>query len=49
MLIMKTLKGKQNEVSERIKKLHSYDTPLIESIAIEKMDGKYLSWLKGCL
>lgn len=49
LLIMKTIKEKHDPVSDAIKELHSYGIPLIESVEIEKMDSRYLEWLKGCL
>ncbi len=44
---IKTKKGKFNEVSREIKKVHSYKTPCILSFAVKHKDSKYHAWLQG--
>ena len=45
LLMIKTLEEKFDELSEFIRKNHSYDVPEIVAIESEKLSGDYLKWL----
>ena len=49
LLLMKTSRKKIDELSELVKKLHSYEVP--EFIAMPIVDGSpdYLAWLEECV
>ncbi|NOZ80165.1 MAG: divalent-cation tolerance protein CutA [DPANN group archaeon] len=49
MLILKSISAQYDRIAAAIKRLHSYTTPLIESVRIEEMDRTYRSWLESCL
>lgn len=44
-MILKTLKSKSSQVMQRIKQLHSYDTPCIVQWDITEGDADYLRWI----
>lgn len=45
-LFIKTRKENFKKVQEEIKKIHSYETPAIFSIAVQDVDEAYKNWLK---
>jgi len=45
-LLIKTRKENFKRVQEEIKKVHSYETPAIFSIAVQDVDESYKNWLK---
>ena len=45
-LLIKTRKENFNKVQEEIKKVHSYETPAIFSIAVQDVDKLYKQWLQ---
>lgn len=49
LMIIKTRKSHFNALKDRIKSLHSYDTPEIIAVKIEDGDEAYLAWLSGAL
>ena len=46
LMIIKTTGERYPEVERRIKELHSYSTPEIVAIAIERGSLQYLEWLR---
>lgn len=48
-MISKTLKKNFGKIKNKIKKMHSYKTPSIVSLAIENGDEKYLQWIEESL
>lgn len=44
-LILKTDESQAEAVSEKIKELHSYDTPCIARIEVAKINQEYERWL----
>ncbi len=46
VLIVKTFEKNFKKIEKLVKKLHSYTTPCIFSIPIEKVNKNYLNWLK---
>jgi periplasmic divalent cation tolerance protein len=47
LLLIKTLEEKFDELSEFIKKRHTYDVPEIVAIPAERVSEDYLTWVKG--
>ena len=48
LLIIKSVKEREKEVYDLIRKLHSYDVPEILTIPIQNGDESYLNWLQSC-
>ena len=46
IIIAKTLKEKYDAIEKEVALLHSYDCPCITALKIEKINKKYLDWLK---
>jgi periplasmic divalent cation tolerance protein len=44
-MIVKTRASLAEAVAERVREMHSYDTPAILVIPIESVDSDYLAWL----
>jgi periplasmic divalent cation tolerance protein len=44
-MIVKTRASLAEAVAERVREMHSYDTPAILVIPIESVDSDYLTWL----
>ncbi len=49
LLLIKTLAGKFDELSDFISEYHSYEVPEIAAIDAERVSGPYLAWLMGVL
>jgi periplasmic divalent cation tolerance protein len=49
ILMIKTHKSKFSELKERIKELHTYETPEIISINIQDASKEYIQWIDECL
>ncbi|MFH1536960.1 MAG: divalent-cation tolerance protein CutA [Patescibacteria group bacterium] len=49
ILILKTKNQNYSKIKTEIKKLHSYDTPIIAKIKIEDVNKDYLKWLENTL
>ncbi|MCL5264821.1 MAG: divalent-cation tolerance protein CutA [Chloroflexi bacterium] len=47
VLIAKTVPGNFEAVAEAVLKLHSYQVPCIISIPVDKVESRYLRWLRG--
>jgi len=47
LLIVKTTAARYEQVEQRVKELHSYSTPEVIAIRIERGSEQYLSWLQG--
>lgn len=47
LLIVKTTAARYEQVEERVKELHTYSTPEVIAIRIERGSEQYLSWLQG--
>ena len=45
VMIVKTRASLAEAVAERVREMHSYDTPAILVIPIESVDSGYLAWL----
>ncbi len=48
-LFIKTKDDNFAKIKREVKKIHSYTTPCIISIKVNKADRKYLKWLNDCL
>ena len=49
MMLIKTLKSKEKDVYNFIKKEHNYDIPELSTLNLSKIDNSFLSWLEGVL
>ena len=49
LLILKTRVDRFQQVSSAIRELHTYDVPEVLAVPLSAGDGRYLSWLAGCL
>jgi len=47
LLVIKTVKKNFGRLEERVKQLHSYDTPEIIALPVERGSKDYLEWLTG--
>src|SRR5688500_4262984 len=47
LLLIKTLEERFDELSEFIKKNHSYDVPEIVAMADNRVSDDYLTWIRG--
>ena len=45
ILILKSQKARLEEVTERIREIHSYDLPCILSVSIEEGNAEFLKWV----
>ncbi|HYV05713.1 MAG TPA: divalent-cation tolerance protein CutA [Blastocatellia bacterium] len=46
LLIIKTTDERYPELEDRVKQLHSYSTPEVIAVKIERGSSDYLSWLR---
>jgi len=46
MLMIKTIKAKEEDIYQTIQSLHSYDTPELITLPIENGSDTYLRWIK---
>ena len=49
LLIIKTLRSKEEQIRNAIAELHSYELPECITIAIESGSPEYLAWIDECL
>jgi periplasmic divalent cation tolerance protein len=49
LLVIKTVKARQEELQSAIRKLHSYELPECIAISIESGISEYLKWLEECV
>lgn len=49
LLIAKTDDQNFDNLKVQVEKLHSYSTPEIVAVSIERGSGKYLRWIEECL
>lgn len=47
VLIIKTIEKKFKEIEKEILKLHTYETPCIFSIKVDKVHKPFLDWIEG--
>jgi periplasmic divalent cation tolerance protein len=45
LLLIKTTRGRFDQLKDRIKELHSYEIPEIVSVTIEDAFDKYIAWI----
>ena len=45
LLLIKTTRGRFDQLQDRIKELHSYEVPEIVSVTIEDGSEKYMDWI----
>lgn len=46
LIIIKTRKGKEDEIIEEVKKIHSYDVPAIDFLDISGGNREFLKWIE---
>jgi periplasmic divalent cation tolerance protein len=49
LLIVKTTAARYEQVERRVKELHTYSTPEVIAIKIERGSTEYLSWLQSAV
>jgi len=49
LIVFKTRKESAEKLFKKIKEIHPYEVPEIIEIKVEKVDDKYLKWLKGVI
>jgi len=49
LLMIKTTRGRFNQLQTRIKALHSYSVPEIVGVTIDEAFDKYLEWIDQCV
>lgn len=47
LMIIKTTDERYSELERRVKELHSYSTPEVLALKIERGSEQYLNWLRG--
>jgi periplasmic divalent cation tolerance protein len=47
LLMMKTTRGKFDQLQERVRELHSYEVPEIVGVGIEAAFEKYAKWIEA--
>jgi periplasmic divalent cation tolerance protein len=45
LLVIKTLDSAYDDLAATLRELHTYETPEIVALPIERSDAKYLNWL----
>jgi periplasmic divalent cation tolerance protein len=46
LLVIKTTDGRYDDLERRVKQLHSYSTPEVIAIKIERGSSEYLRWIE---
>jgi len=46
-IFVKTRKSKIEEITERVKQIHSYEVPCVISLNIDEGSQDYLKWIEG--
>jgi periplasmic divalent cation tolerance protein len=49
LLLIKTTRGRFDQLQDRIKALHSYSVPEIVSVTIEDAFDKYIAWIDSAV
>ena len=49
MLVIKTTRGRFEQLKSRIRELHSYAVPEIVGVPIDEAFDKYLDWIDQCV
>lgn len=49
LLIIKTTDERYEKLEARVKQLHTYSTPEVIAVKIERGSSEYLSWLSDCV
>ena len=49
LLLIKTTRGRFDQLQDRIKELHSYEVPEIVSVPIEDAFDKYIAWIDSAV
>ena len=49
LLLIKTTRGRFDQLQDRIKALHSYSLPEIVSVTIDDAFDKYIAWIDMCV
>jgi len=49
LLLIKTTRGRFDQLQARVRSLHSYDVPEIVAVTIEDAFDKYIAWIDECI
>jgi periplasmic divalent cation tolerance protein len=49
LLLIKTTRGRFDQLQDRIKSLHSYSVPEIVGVTIDDAFDKYIEWIDTCI
>jgi len=49
LLMIKTTRGRFDQLQDRVKSLHSYEVPEIVSVPIQEAFDKYIAWIDKCV
>ena len=49
LLLIKTTRGRFDQLQDRIKELHSYSVPEIVAVTIDDAFNKYVDWIDTCV
>ena len=49
LCLMKTTRGRFDQLQDRVKALHSYDVPEIAAVPIEHVFRSYADWIDECI
>ena len=49
LLLIKTTRGRFDQLQDRIKILHSYEIPEIVGLTIDDAFDKYIAWIDACV
>ena len=49
LLLIKTTRGRFDQLQDRIKGLHSYSVPEIVGVTIDHAFDKYIAWIDSCM
>jgi periplasmic divalent cation tolerance protein len=49
LLLIKTTRGRFDQLQDRVKALHSYSVPEIVGVTIDDAFDKYIEWIDSCI
>ncbi len=49
LLLIKTTRGRFDQMQDRIKSIHSYEVPEIVAVTIDDAFDKYIAWIDHCV
>ena len=49
LLLIKTTRGRFDQLQDRVKAMHSYEVPEIVAVTIDDASEKYIAWIDTCV